>query len=153
MASSKTNDLVQRVLDLGLLNDVPHFSCTYYPTESSGGLGQSSFEFADFGPNRATLRFIIRSNGAVLLSGCPNQWSTFRNSDIFLGQAISAVQDLHGFTMDQMLSIKETLQLYNVSTPHDDYSTLLSLWSHVQPILMDKHVEPHMAHPWWKNAR
>lgn len=150
MTSSKTDQLVRRALDLGLLNAVPHFSCTYYPAESPDDLGQSAFQFADFGPNHVTLRFIIRSNGVVILSGCPNQWSKYKNSDIFQGQASSSVEDFHGFTMSQMPTIKETLQLYHDSTPHEDYSSLLSLWAHMQPVLMDKHVEPHMPTQWWK---
>lgn len=146
----RTNAITERALKHGLLEDMPHFSCTYYPELGPNGDGQSVLHFADFCPHQVTLRFIFRGNGDILLSGCPNQWSTFRPADIFAGQSDSAGLNLFDFTMNSIPSIKQTLNLYTSSIPHEDYSPLLDLWSHVHPKLMDSRIEPHMPHPWWK---
>jgi hypothetical protein len=150
MRKHQTAALMARALECGLLDGMPHFSCTHYPELSPEGYGQSAFEFADFGPQHTTLRFIFRGDGTVLFSGCPNQWSAYQNSDIFRGHSDAATVDLSAFTLDSIPTIKQTLDLYFETIPHKDYSGLLQLWSHVHPALLDTPRDAHMSHPWWR---
>lgn len=150
MTTHRTDALIARSHEIGLFADVPHFSCSHYAKCPSTTYGQSAFQFDDFGPQHAALRFIFRGNGEVLFSGCPNQWSTYQHKDIFTGHSDAATDDLFNFSMDSIPVIKETLRLYFESQPHKDYSELLDLWSHVRPTLTDKPVEAHFSSPWWK---
>ena len=150
MTEHKTDAITARALECGLLHDMPHFSCTYYSDLPPERIGQAAFQFDDFGPHHASLRFIFRGNGDVILSGCPTQWSNYRLSDIFMGQSNQAAEDLFTFTVNSIPTLKLTLDLYANSVPHEDYSPLLELWSHAQPNLADTPTEAHAPEPWWR---
>jgi len=150
MSTYKTDVLVAELSKCGVLADMPYFSCTHYPELSPEGYGQTAFEFADFGQHHVTLRFIFRGDGEISLAGCPNQWSEYQYAEIFCGQSDSATENLLAFSIESIPIIKNTLELYTTSVPHEDYSDLLELWSHVHPKLLDKKIEPHIPHPWWK---
>ena len=150
MMDHKTDAIVSSALECGLLRNMPHFSCTHYAELPPERDGQSAFQFDDFGPHHATLRLIFRSDGEVILSGCPTQWCSHKLSNIFHGQSEQATEDLFAFTMNSIPTIKEMLVLYTDSLPHQDYSQLLKLWEHVQPNLIDVQTEAHAPHPWWR---
>jgi hypothetical protein len=149
MKNHETDALVPSLLECGALRDMPHFSCTHY-SETTRGYGQSCFEFADFGSQHVRIVFIFRGNGEILFSGCPNQWSPYRASDIFRGHSDAAKADLLAFSLDCIPVIKKTVDLYFESVPHEDYSELLRLWQHTSPELLDVPTEAHFKTPWWK---